>query len=133
MLEMSIGDRIRAIRAEAGVTQDAFAESCGVSSRALKAYELDERDPPSSFVLQLYKKYAANPTWLLAGDGSKSNEQFRQYVEIAIIAVRTFASIKKVSFTPEKEAKLALLIADLYMGGGEPGGTVERGILESAS
>jgi hypothetical protein len=104
-----------------------------VSSRALKAYELDERDPPSSFVLQLFKKYSVNPTWLLTGEGAKLNEQFRQFVVAAIIAVRTFAEIKKVSFTPEKEAKLALLIADLYMGGGEPGGTVERGILESAS
>jgi transcriptional regulator with XRE-family HTH domain len=130
---MSIGDRIRAIRSEAGVTQDAFAKSCGVSSRALKAYELDERDPPSSFVLQLYKEFAANPTWLLTGDGAKSNEQFRQFVAAAIVAVRTFADIKKISFTPEKEAKLALLIADLYMGGGEPGGTVEQGILETAS
>ncbi len=130
---MSIGDRIRAIRAEAGTTQDAFAESCGVSPRALKAYELDERDPPSSFVLELYKKYSASPTWLLTGDGAKTNEQFRQFVVAAVIAVRTFADIKKISFTPEKEAKLALLIADLYVGGGEPGGTVERGILENAS
>jgi transcriptional regulator with XRE-family HTH domain len=130
---MSIGDRIRSIRASADETQEAFAKSCGVSSRALKAYELDERDPPSSFVLELYKKYSASPTWLLTGDGAKTNEQFRKFVVAAVIAVRTFADIKKISFTPEKEAKLALLIADLYVGGGEPGGTVERGILENAT
>ncbi|MEP6433995.1 MAG: helix-turn-helix transcriptional regulator, partial [Lentilitoribacter sp.] len=115
---MSIGKRIRAARTERGQSQASFAESSAVSLRALKAYELDEREPPASFVLKLYVDHAINPTWLLSGDGPQSSKLRKSNISDAVIAVRTFASLKKTNFAPEKEAKLVLLLSEYFDEGG---------------
>jgi hypothetical protein len=105
---------------------------CNISLRALKAYERDERDPPSSFVLHLYKQNSINPAWLLAGDGAMLSTKLFEYLEAALAAVHTFCKVRKVELSAEKEARLVLLLAEYFGEGGEPGGQVQSKILENA-
>ena len=129
---MSIGKRTRAVRNENDESQVAFAERCKISLRALKAYELDEREPPASFLLKLYLEYAINPTWLLSGDGPMSPRLQKSNVSDAVVAVRTFTSLKNVNFSPEKEAKLVLLLSEYFDEGGERNGPLVQSMLESS-
>lgn len=129
---MSIGERIRLLRKELNLSQNAFAERSKISLRALKAYELDEREPPASFLVEVYQQFNVEPTWLLSGDGARSAEHRSNNVEHAVIAVRTFAILEKVDFPPEKEAKLVLLLAEYFDEGGENDGPLVKKILENA-
>jgi len=129
---MSTGKRIRAVRNESGQSQTSFASECSVSLRTLKAYELDERDPPSSLLLHLYLEREISPTWLLSGDGPKSVQSHKLNVSNAVVAVRTFVKLKAIDFSPEKEAKLVLLLSEYFDEGGKYDDSFVQSMLESS-
>ncbi len=129
---MSIGVRIREVRKEIGESQTTFADRFNVSLSALKAYELDKREPPAAFLMDVYGQLSIEPTWLLTGNGARSTTARANNIENAVVAVRTFASIRNVSFPPEKEAKLIILLAEYFDEGGENDGPLVKKILEHA-
>ncbi len=128
---MSIGARIREIRKEAGETQANFAERYGVSLSALKAYELNDREPPSSFLLRLYSDLSIEPTWLLTGAGSKTSKSRNEHISDAVIAVRTFAALKHLEIDPEREARLVLLLMEYFDEGGEKNTPLVQKLMEA--
>ena len=129
---MSIGARIKQVRKDIGDSQTTFANRIGISLSALKAYELDNREPPASFLIELYQQHAIEPTWLLSGRGARSATLRLSNIEDAVVAVRTFATIQGLVLPAEKEAKLVLLLAEYFDEGGENDGPLVRRILENA-
>lgn len=128
---MSIGARIREIRKALGDSQVNFAERFGVSLSTLKAYELDGREPPSSFLVRLYTDLSIEPTWLLTGTGSKTSENRNENVLDAVIAVRTFAALKNLKIDPEREARLVLLLMDYFNDGGDKNTPLVQKMMET--
>lgn len=128
---MSIGARIREIRKGSGESQANFAERFGVSLSALKAYELDDREPPSSFLVRLFTDLSIEPTWLLTGTGSKTSENRNENVLDAVIAVRTFAALKDLKIDPEREARLVLLLMEYFDDGGDKNTPLVQKMMEA--
>lgn len=130
---MSIGARIREVRKETGRSQTVFAKRFDVSLSALKAYELDDREPPASFLVRLYTEMAIDPTWLLTGAGSKTSDIRSQNIVDAVIAVRTFSAIKRIQIEPEREARLVLLLSEYFDEGGSNDTPLVQKMLETAT
>lgn len=129
---MSIGARIREIRKQEGASQAEFASRLDVSLSALKAYELNDREPPSTFLLRLNAELSIEPTWLLTGAGSITSEMRSQNIMDAVIAVRTFAALKGAKLEAEREARLVLLLTEYFDEGGEKNTPLVDKMLETA-
>ena len=127
---MSIGDRLREIRKGTSLSQAAFAKKFDLSPRAYASYELGERELPSSFILKLHEGLSIDPTWVLTGQGSKTSEINNQMITDTIVSIRTFATLRKLEITPEREAKLALMLLRHFQKGGTEGATFIKNIME---
>lgn len=68
MEQISIGDRLRSLRIEKGVSQDQAAESCGISRIALARYETGTRAPRAEMVSRLADYYGVTVDYLLGRD-----------------------------------------------------------------
>ncbi len=66
----TVGQRLRAARAELGMNQTELAEGIGVTQSTVAAYEADERRPPLPVLLALEHRFRINHEWVLqdAGD-----------------------------------------------------------------
>lgn len=66
---LAMGKRLAAVRAEAGLSQNAFAESLGLSPRAYANYERGEREAPTAVLRTIVEVYGVSPLWMLVGPG----------------------------------------------------------------
>lgn len=62
-----IGNRIRQLRQEAGMTQKELAEQLGISPSAVGMYEQGRREPPGEVLIQLCRLFHVSSDWLLSG------------------------------------------------------------------
>lgn len=92
-----IGRRLRAVRDQHGLSQDAFAESVGASKRAYANYERGEREVPVGVVKAVLDLYAVEPVWLLSGPGMEPVAAGAGQVDFRLI----------VQITSELERQLA--------------------------
>lgn len=92
-----IGRRLRAVRDQHGLSQDAFAESVGASKRAYANYERGEREVPVGVVKAVLDLYAVEPVWLLSGPGMEPVAAGAGQVDFRLI----------VQITSELELQLA--------------------------
>ncbi len=67
---MTIGQRLEKLRKDALMSRDAVAKSTTISKSTLQAWELGQREPAFSGVLELADIYKANPKWILFGNES---------------------------------------------------------------
>ena len=65
---MSLAHRLRAWRHALGLTQEQFAQRCGLPKRTIIGYENEEREPGSA-ALAAIAKTGVNMNWLLTGEG----------------------------------------------------------------
>lgn len=130
---MSVHDRLAEVRKDAGLTQTEFAERIKVSRRAYVNYERGEREIPSSLLLLLHDELSISPTWLLTGKGRKTAGIESELTEDAVVAVRTFAMLKKLEIEPEREAKLVILLLDYFKQDREADPKFVQKLLESAT
>lgn len=68
MSGLLIGDRIRAVRVRAKLSQDQFAAALGYSKRALVGWEANVAEPPVAVVAKLRQLYDVAPEWFVMGD-----------------------------------------------------------------
>jgi len=66
---MTTGDRIRALRSAAKMTQSELAQRLGISPSAVGMYEQGRRQPDPDVVLKLCHLYDTTADWLLFGSG----------------------------------------------------------------
>jgi transcriptional regulator with XRE-family HTH domain len=68
--QSSIGGRIRAVRHQAGLTQQEFARTLGFSKRAVASWERGTAEPSVSVLPALRRTYGVDLDWLVMGDGT---------------------------------------------------------------
>lgn len=71
---MEISERIKAVRKEAGLTQQEFADRLGIARGNIGAYEVGKNAPSDAVIALICKTFGVNEAWLRNGEG----EMFRQ-------------------------------------------------------
>lgn len=65
-----LGDRLKQIRKEKGLSQKAFADPLATSSGYISEVEQGKKTPGSEFLLSLSRVWKVSIDWLLTGEGS---------------------------------------------------------------
>jgi len=78
----SVGDRIREIREELGLTLDKLADKTGISKGFLSDVETGKRDISSEYLLKIADAVGASLDYLLRGENSTSSSIRQKPVEI---------------------------------------------------
>lgn len=82
---VAIGRRLAELRERLSLTQDAFAETLGVSRRAYVNYERGEREIPVGLVKALYDTYHVDFMWLLTGVASQDLTPIEDGADVGMI------------------------------------------------
>lgn len=67
---MSIGKRVKELRAHLQITASELAEKLGIPVRTIGSYERDEAQPGPKFLNLLIEHYHVNINWLISGKGN---------------------------------------------------------------
>ena len=70
-----LGERIKQIRTQSGLTQEQFAASLGMGNANLSGIESGSKNPKLSFFFNLVKKYNVSLDYLFLGIGSPTMQQ----------------------------------------------------------
>lgn len=62
-------NRIRAVRKDAGLTQEEFAKRIGVSRNTIATYETSVRVPIDAIVVSICREFDVREEWLRTGEG----------------------------------------------------------------
>ena len=65
-----IGENLKSIRVETGLSQAAFATQFQMTQTTYSQYETEKRSVPDDFKAQLAERYGINLHWLITGQGS---------------------------------------------------------------
>ncbi len=66
---MSIGERIRAIREEANLTQEEFGNNVRLARNTITLIESGRRNPSDRTLLDICERFSVNYEWLTTGNG----------------------------------------------------------------
>jgi len=100
-IDISIGQRLRLIREQLGLSQAQLAKKIGFSQNAISHWERGERDIPTQALIAL-KRLGINIDWLLTGEGTpltvdpKKEEIYQFLKEIESKDPATFEEIYKI-------------------------------------
>jgi transcriptional regulator with XRE-family HTH domain len=67
--EVSVGERIRQVRRDQGLTQKAFADSLGIAQGYLSSIECGRQIPSDTLLIALRHLYRVEERWLSSGEG----------------------------------------------------------------
>jgi transcriptional regulator with XRE-family HTH domain len=70
MRDNSIGERIRQVRRDQGLTQKAFADSLGIAQGYLSSLECGRQLPSDTLLIALRHLYRIDEVWLSSGEGN---------------------------------------------------------------
>lgn len=70
-------DRIKKLRKELDLTQQAFADKIGMKQNTIAQYEMGRTTPSDAIIFSICREFNVNETWLRTGDG----EMFEQMTE----------------------------------------------------
>lgn len=82
---MSIGNRLKQLRKELGLTQEAFASRIGSVQNTITGYENDRRNPSAPVISLICREFNVNEEWLREGKGemfveTSEDEQIAEFV-----------------------------------------------------
>ncbi len=80
-----MGSRLAAVRASTGLSQGAFAEAIGLSTRAYANYERGEREMPVALFRALYAVYGIDPIWMLDGPSNHPLKAAHRTMNFALV------------------------------------------------
>ena len=69
---MSIGERIKELRLEKGLSQTEFGRSIGLKQAAIGLYESGSRSVSDQSISLICQKFGVSENWLRTGEGGKS-------------------------------------------------------------
>lgn len=69
-LDKTLGQRIKSVRSQAGLTQEDAAARLGIAYPTLSKYEQGHRTPDAELLNRMAKEFGCDPGWLLTGEGS---------------------------------------------------------------
>lgn len=73
--EAHIGERVRRVRQERGLSQEQLAELCGAKQQSIQALEKGEVHRPR-YIMELAKALGVNGDWLVHGEGPTGNSHY---------------------------------------------------------
>ena len=104
---MTIGERVKTLRKELGLTLEKFANPIGIHRGSLSAIENDKSGVSDRTLLAICREYGVSEKWLRDGDG----EMFVPVTRNEKIA--RFAGELMKDETPEFRRQLVEILADL--------------------
>lgn len=66
---MSVGERIKDLREELGITQEEFSQRLGATRNTITNYEANRRTPMDATIKSICREFNVNETWLRTGEG----------------------------------------------------------------
>lgn len=104
---MTIGERVKTLRKELGLTLEKFANPIGIHRGSLSAIENDKSGVSNRTLLAICREYGVSEEWLRDGDG----EMFVPVTRNEKIA--RFAGELMKDETPDFRRQLVEILADL--------------------
>lgn len=104
---MTIGERVKTLRKELGLTLEKFANPIGIHRGSLSAIENDKSGMSDRTLLAICREYGVSEAWLRDGDG----EMFVPVTRNEKIA--RFAGELMKDETPDFRRQLVEILADL--------------------
>lgn len=111
----TIGQRIRAVRQQAGLSLDRFAAALGCSRRALINWEQNAAEPPVGILPKLRDLYDVDPEWVIRGKDLVPQSRYRptDWARFDRIADDVAAACTQVGI--EYDSKVIIgLVRDLF-------------------
>lgn len=111
----SIGQRIRAVRQQVGLSLDRFAEALGCSRRALINWEQSAAEPPITILPKLRDLYDVDPEWIIRGEDLVPRSRFRptDWARFDRVAKDVAAACKQVGIAFDDDV-ITGLVRDLF-------------------
>ena len=74
----TIGERIKIVRKEKGLTQQIFADKLGLKRNTIGSYEIDAGLPSDRTISDICREFGVNEVWLRTGDGEPFQQESRE-------------------------------------------------------
>ena len=74
----TIGERIKIVRKEKGLTQQTFADKLGLKRNTIGSYEIDAGLPSDRTISDICREFGVNEVWLRTGDGEPFQRESRE-------------------------------------------------------
>lgn len=97
MDQKKIGDFLKVLRKEKGITQEDFAEVMGVSGRTVSRWETGSNMPDLDIIIQIADYYDVEIKELL--DGERKSEIMNKEVEETVLKVADYTNHEKQKLT----------------------------------
>ena len=106
-------DRIKRIREENQMSQQAFADALGVSKSSIEKYEYGARQPTNALSKVICDRFSVNEQWLLTGEGNMYASVSRE--KAVYDAIRKARPDMPDSFPKDVAAAMAKLSSEDWM------------------
>lgn len=74
---MTIGERVKELRKQVNLTQQAFADRLNLKRNTVGSYEVNVVEPSDRTISDICREFNVNETWLRTGEGEMFNQIIR--------------------------------------------------------
>lgn len=71
---MTIGERVKELRKQVNLTQQAFADRLNLKRNTVGSYEVNVVEPSDRSISDICREFNVNETWLRTGEGEMFNQ-----------------------------------------------------------
>lgn len=71
---MTIGERVKELRKQVNLTQQAFADRLNLKRNTVGSYEVNVVEPSDRTISDICREFNVNETWLRTGEGETFNQ-----------------------------------------------------------
>jgi transcriptional regulator with XRE-family HTH domain len=71
---MTIGERVKELRKQVNLTQQAFADRLNLKRNTVGSYEVNVVEPSDRTISDICREFNVNETWLWTGEGEMFNQ-----------------------------------------------------------
>lgn len=71
---MTIGERVKELRKQVNLTQQAFADRLNLKRNTVGSYEVNVVEPSDRTISDICREFNVNETWLRTGEGEMFNQ-----------------------------------------------------------
>lgn len=83
---MTIGERVKELRKQINLTQQAFADRLNLKRNTVGSYEVNVVEPSDRTISDICREFNVNETWLRTGEGEMFNQITRSEKLAAFLA-----------------------------------------------
>lgn len=83
---MTIGERVKELRKQINLTQQAFADRLNLKRNTVGSYEVNVVEPSDRTISDICREFNVNETWLRTGEGEMFNQITRSEKITAFLA-----------------------------------------------